>query len=197
MPAEAGESSISVAPASSAETPSLPPEGALSAPPRDASAPPPSGPRRVPLYLVITLAVVIVVVVAGTVAFEMTHRTGGGSSPPPIVLVVKDSLYILPAGQFAASEFTISRNATVNGTIDQTGGINLYTMTPAQVFGLSKSGSLSGYEWTTSLVRNGTVYNIDLTFGPGAWDVVFLDPSTNPSNSSSVGFLSGLYLEYT
>lgn len=149
------------------------------------------------MYTAGVLAVVLIVVIAGSVVILDIHPKSSATSPNLTVLVPKDTLYIIPYEQFDSSVFTINGTATVNGTIDQTGGINVYTMTPEQVFDLARSGTVSGYEWMTSLVTNGTVYAIDLTFGPGTWNVVFFNPNTNPNNSSSVGFLTGLYLLQT
>lgn len=156
---------------------------------------PKSDRRRLLMYAVTAVVVAVIVVVAGTLWIDSVRSKSSGSSTTLTVLVPKLTLYILPAGQFDASQFMTNETATVNGSIDQTGGINVYTMTPAQLFNLSRKGAVSGYEWEKSYVTNGTVYTIDLNFASGAWAVVFLNPSTNPNNSSSVGFLTGLYLQ--
>lgn len=142
------------------------------------------------------MAAVVIVVLLVLVFYSLAgiyhHGTSSGTKT---VLVPAETLYLLPAEQFDAVVVTTQSAALVNGTISHTGSLFLYTMTVKQEQALAINNSVSGYEWTSGLITNNlTVTYIELTVSPGNWYLIFLNPSTNPNNQSSVGFLTDLTL---
>ena len=146
--------------------------------------------RRVPrswLYTIVAIIVIVVVVVVGVSVID--HNTSGGTSTT--VLVAKGTLYGLPAGQFNSEVVNPTSTATVTGSIVNLNGVYVYTMTPAQEQSLARTGTVSGgYLWTSGYLANDVHYNISLTFQPGSWDIVFLNPSD--TNETWLGFTSNL-----
>jgi hypothetical protein len=165
--------------------------------PPDGSAPAPTEPTPKPrrtAYVVIAVVIVAVMLVA---AYGLTGGFKRSSSgPSESVLVPEGADYSLPVAQFNGVTITIpSGNATVNGTIADSYGLQIFTMTPAQFEYLSIKGDFGGYEWTSGVLANATIYNINLVFGPGQWVVVFYNP--NPVHTfltTSVGFYTNLVL---
>ena len=146
---------------------------------------------RTRTYVVAAVVIVVLLVIAfySLVGFY-PHATSSGTKS---VLVPVDTLYSLPAEQFDAVVVTTQSTALVNGTFSHTGSLVLYTMTVKQEQALAINDSVSGYEWTSGLITdNLTITYIELNLAPGNWYLIFLNPSTNPNDSSSVGFLTDL-----
>jgi hypothetical protein len=164
-------------------------------PPAAGSSPQEPAPKsKRTTYVVIAVVIVVVMLVA---AYALTNGfRRPTSSPAESVLVPQGADYSLPVAQFNGVTITVnSGNATVNGTIVCSYGLQLYTMTPAQFEYLSIKGDFDGYEWTSGVLANDTIYNINLVFGPGQWVVVFYNP--NPVHTfltTSVGFYTNLVL---
>lgn len=143
-------------------------------------------------YVAVAVTIVVVVIVLAYVLTGGFQRPSGSSTT---VLVPADTVFSLPVDQFSGVSFIISTNATLNGTISESYGLQLYTMSPPQYQHLLTKGNLSGYEWTSGVLPNDTIYNIELTVPPGAWVLVFANPN-NPQTllSTSVGFFTDLTL---
>ena len=147
------------------------------------------------MFRVLTIAVAVIAVGAVVGAYVLTdgfHRTSGSK---PVVLEPLDAFFTLPGGQFSAIDFSIQSTEVVNGTFDNTQGITLYTMTPAEELSLTKTGVVGGYTWTSGRIANLTIYELDRAVAPGVWDLVFLN-SANASlfNTTIVTFFTPLTL---
>ncbi len=154
----------------------------------------PTGARLPWVY--VAVVVVVVVALIGTF-YVVTKDFHHPSSSSTTVLVSRGTLYGLPGEQFDAVEVTVSGSVVLNGTVDNQYGFVLYRMTGAQVteFSISDNVTKAGFEWTSGFIPNGATYDIDLTFPPGNWDLVFYNPSTNGLTDSYVGFVTDLVEE--
>ncbi len=116
------------------------------------------------------------------------HSTATNSE----ILEPQDTSYSIPAEQFNGIAFDISTTSVVNGTFYNTYGITLYTMTPAQFETFSKTGVVSGYNWTSGRIANNTITNLNIEVPPGAWELAFVN--SNLLVATSIGFYSNLTL---
>jgi hypothetical protein len=150
---------------------------------------PPKG-RRWLLYEIIA---VVVIVVAVVVAYSVTGDFGrSGDSSSTTVLVPGNTDDSIPAGQFDAISFVITSTSTVSGTLFNSFGIQFYTMSPTELFNLSRTDVVSGYEWTSGPIHNDTTYDVDVSVPPGHWYFVSLNPSlTVPT---ALGYYTALTL---
>lgn len=146
-------------------------------------------PRRRRIFLIAGVVAVIAIIL---VAYALTDGFQFGGPSKTKILVADHTVDVIPAGQFDAVTFIISTTSIVNGTFVNSYGIVLYTMTPTQFESFIRTTVVSGYEWTSGMIENEVVYNLDLSFPPGAWDLVFLNPS--PINATALGFWTSLTL---
>jgi hypothetical protein len=152
----------------------------------------PIRPRRHRPFLVVIFAVVAAVAMISA-AYALTDGFHVKSSSGAVVLVDKGAYYSLPGGQFNAVAFGVSTTSMLNGTFTNTLGITVYTMTPDEVVALAKTGNVSSYAWSSGRIANLTVTGLDLSVGPGQWDVVFLNTNNpDPLNTTVVGFYTDL-----
>ena len=150
-------------------------------------------PRR-GAYVVVAVVIVIGMLVAAYALSDGFHRPASGASNT--VLVQEGTIDTVPVGQFDAINLAVpSGNSTVNGTIIDSYGLELFTMTPAQFQYLAVKGVFNGFQWTSGVIANDTVTNVNLVFGPGSWVVVFYNPNPIPTAlTTSVGFYTNLVL---
>ncbi|HTP54389.1 MAG TPA: hypothetical protein VML94_05460 [Thermoplasmata archaeon] len=127
------------------------------------------------------VVVVAVILIAGSIvgAYSVTGGFRTSRATGPAVLLPELAYYTLPGGQFNAVDFTAQGPSVVNGTFENTEGITLYQMTPAQALSLSKTGVVGTYEWTSGRIANLTVTNLNLQVPAGAWSLIFLN-ADNP-----------------
>ncbi len=128
-------------------------------------------------------------------AVGVAHR--GSPVSASKVLIPADSYYKLPADQFSAVAFIATEQSTLSGTFTSTAGINVYTMTPAEVVSLARTGLVSDYSWTSGHLANLTVTNLSVSVPAGSWNLVFLNtdnPTLNPiwTNVTIVGFYTDI-----
>jgi hypothetical protein len=170
-------------------------------PPEGTAASATGGKQRITSWKLATVsAVVVVALVLG--AFAFTDGFGLGKKSDTTVLVPAGTTYSLPGQQYNAIAMNLQKTGMVSGTFANTLGITLYTMTPAELLELSRTGVVSGYSWTSGRIANLTVTHLSLTFQVGEWDLVFLnqdgptpDPFNLPSfNTTSVAFYTELTL---
>jgi hypothetical protein len=147
------------------------------------------GRRLLRTYAIIIVVIVVVMVLA---AYVITGGFHGNNTSRVSTLIASDTEDSIPGGQFDAVSFVTSSSAIVNGTVYNTFGITLYTMTPNQYLNYSKTLNPSGHEWTSGRIKNDTVYSIDVTVQPGDWDFVFSDPWE--TNATAIGFYTALTL---
>ena len=145
-------------------------------------------------------AVVVALVIVGAYFFTDGFHFSSGSKPT--VLVQAGTSYPIPGLQFNAIAINVQKTSMISGTFTNTEGITLYTMTPSELLSLSKTGVVGTYDWTSGRIANLTVTNLDLSFQPGGWDLVFYNtngptpyPLTFPNyNTTYIGFYTDLTL---
>ena len=138
----------------------------------------------------IAVVVVVVVVVSVLVVFDGLGKSSSGMNGR--VLVSNQTLDSIPAEQFDAIAITVSTNSSVTGTLYDTLGIAIYTMTPSELSSFSRTDVISGYVWTSGPIKGNSVYHLDVSLAPGAWYLVFNNPST--INTTAIAFYSDLTL---
>jgi hypothetical protein len=154
-------------------------------------------PRAVPTRTrtFVAVAIVLLVVAAGGIAvsYGYLHHSAPTSR---IVLVANGTSYSIPVGQYNAVSFIAPSNSTINGTIYETFGLTLYRMTPTQYEHLVITLNLSaGYEWTSGVLGNNTVYQFALSVPSGQWEIVFANPNGQQTLITTlVGFYTDLVL---
>jgi hypothetical protein len=130
----------------------------------------------------------VAIVIVGVVVLGGTYHPVAGSSTETIA-PVGWSATSLPYGQFGDVPFITDSTENITGAFETANTISVYLMTAAQFASLVKDAILSGYEWTSGQVWNGT---ISYTLPAGEWDLVFLN--TNPYGSSGVAITTAVVL---
>ena len=141
-----------------------------------ARRPDPSGPRP----LVYAAIIVVVIVAVAGVAYVVTggfHRNSNGTSE--VILITNQTQWSIPIGQFNGIAFIAGHNSSVNGTLYESGGLQIYTMTPTQYARYIKTDVVPGYEWTSGRIANDSLYQLAISVSAGQWDVAFSDPFLN------------------
>jgi len=152
----------------------------------------PSGPR---FWVYLAIIVVIVAGLAGSVyvATNGFHRNSGSTGPT--VIIVNQTSWAIPITQCNAVVFIAPSNSTVNGTLYENGGLDIYTMTPAQYAHYLRYSTIQGYEWTSGVIANNSVYHLDVPVLAGQWDLVFSDPYSNVTYANTlVAFYTNVVL---
>jgi hypothetical protein len=146
--------------------------------------------------MIVAVIVIVVGLIIAAYALNVLFHKPSSSTPTKTILAQEGTFYSIPVSQFNGIAFQNSGTAVVNGTFSNTYPLILYTMTPTQFENLSKKGVVPGYEWTSGTIGGNTVTNLNLVVQPGAWVLVFLNPSTNPITgvTTLVGFYSDLTL---
>ncbi len=153
---------------------------------------PPSKPKRVS-PLVPVLAVVLVIVVVGA-AFVLTNGFHPNRASSADDLIPALSYYSLPPEEYNDVAFVAHSTSVINGTFTNTLGVIVYLLTPPQIKILNHNGTVVGYNWTSGLIADLTVYGLDKTVQPGEWNLVFLNPNTANINTTTVGFYTAITL---
>ena len=148
--------------------------------------------RLVRTYLIVAVVIVVAVILA---AYVLTGGFHSNHTSNAEVLVPIHTVDVIPTYQFDAIDVSVSSTSEINGTFFVTFALVIYTMTPAQVESLARTGVVSGYEWTSGEVQNDSIYTLGVSIPPGAWDLVFYNPS--PINNTAIGFYSDLTLTPT
>jgi len=148
--------------------------------------------RRWWISIAIVVVVAVIVVVAGYAITGMGHKNP--SNPMGTVLVPAGTLYSLPVDQYNAVIFAQKSASTVEGTITNVGGAQLFVMTPAEYFDLVNTYNVTGYAWTSGPIASDTYYQLEITVPSGSWDLVFANSVLG--NTTAIGFYSNL-VEYS
>lgn len=106
------------------------------------------------------------------------------------MIVPAGTLYSLPVDQYNAVIFSVTAPATVQATLTNVGGAQLYLMTPSEYLHLVLTYNVSGYEWTSGPIQSDTYYQLGLTIPVGSWDLAFTCPVAG--NATAIGFYSNL-----
>lgn len=146
------------------------------------------------IYAIAGVVIVLVVILAAYALTGGFHHSSG-SGPSAQVLVTDGTGYPITNGQFNGIAFIINSTSVIQGEINSSRGVVLDIMTPTQFEHLVKALNVSGYEWTSGVVADQTIYDVDITVAPGQWYLAFLDPS--PYLPTGVGFYSDLTLTPT
>ncbi len=163
-------------------------------PPRSSSTGGGPGKGRTRTYLAVGLAFILVMVlVAYAVIGEV--RPAGSSGSSGTVLIPNGTGYSLVIGAFNGVNFVVSQESRITGTFNSSHGVQVYVLTPAEFQSLVKSGNVSEYVWTSGVVADQTVYQLDVTVQPGQWVLAFVNP--NVSWPTGVGFYSDVVLVST
>lgn len=143
--------------------------------------------------LLAVLAVVIVIIVVGA-AFVFTngfHLKRVSSSDD---LIPALTYFSLPAEQYNDVAFIAHSTSVINGTFTNTLGVIVYLLTPPQIKVLNHNGTVGGYNWSSGLIADLTVYGLDTTVQQGQWNLVFLNPNAAAINTTTVGFYTAITL---
>jgi hypothetical protein len=145
-----------------------------------------------PSLTVVLTVVVVVAVVAATygLMFGVGRRAGGLSS---VAVVPKWTYDSIPGNQYDAVAFVTHSTSHINGTFTNTIGVIVYLMTPAQLVDLARTGTVGGYNWSSGVIPQLTLYGLNLTVTASSWDLVFLNP--DPLNVTVVDFWSAVTLD--
>jgi hypothetical protein len=149
----------------------------------------PSPQRRRTLYVAVTVLVALAIIGSVLVLTGGVRSSRGTNAS---VLVPVDTVFTIPGSQYNALTFLVSTNSTISGTITNSFGLVLYTLTPSELVSLAKTGSVPGYEWTSGSIANQAITHIHVTVPAGSWDFVFVNP--NVYNTTVVGFWTDLTL---
>jgi len=170
-------------------SPGTPPES------RTSSA---SGSRRLSRRgLSYALGVGVAIVVLVVAAWGLMGGFRANASSSTVVLVPAGTSYTLPAGQLNIVSIVLGSTGTINGTLAESFGLAIYLMTPAQLAAFVKTLKISGYEWTSGVLANNSIYGLSLIVQPGSWDIVFVNPNTDQFIPTSYGFYTDLTLTKT
>lgn len=151
----------------------------------------------------VVVAAVLLVVVAGFGAYLVTNDVLHPKGTSGVILIPKGKWFSIPGDQYNDVAFVAGQSSILNGTITNSGGLNLYLMTPAELLSLSKTGQVGGSTWASGRIANLTVTHLNLPVSAGSWDLVFLNsdgpvPPTylgnSPLNTTIVGFWTDLTL---
>lgn len=152
----------------------------------------PAGPGPA-IYAVIVIVMISAVVGSVYFATDGFHRNSGGSSGT--ILIANQTSWSIPISQFNGVAFIASANGTVNGTLYESGGLQIYTMTPTQYAKYIKTDVVPGYEWTSGRIANDSVYTLGVAVPAGQWDLAFSDPFSNITYANTlVAFYTNLVL---
>jgi len=144
-------------------------------------------PRRFPLVLTVGIVVVAIALVGAS--FALTNGFHSRATSGSTVKVVSQWTYdSIPGAQYDAVSFIAHSNSVLNGSFTNSMGIIVYVMTPTQFESLTRSGVVSGYNWSSGRIPQLTLYDLNVRVAAGPWDLVFLNPDTNPLNSTVVDF---------
>ena len=149
---------------------------------------PPRSSRRKWTYAAIAVVVVVVLIVAGYAI--VLGRPRSSTNSMGTVLVPAGTLYSLPFEQYNAVIFANTAPVTVQSTLTNVGGAQLYVMSPAQYFTLVNTYNVTGYEWTSGAIQSNTYYHLSISIPAGSWDLVF--SNSVPGNSTAIGFYTSL-----
>jgi hypothetical protein len=144
--------------------------------------------RRTWVYVGIAIVVVLVVVVSA-VGLTMWGPSKGASGSRTVIEPA-GTLDVLVADQYDAVVIAQHSASTVQGTITNIGGAQVYVMTPGEYFVLVNTYNITGYEWTSGPIPSDTYYNLAVTIPVGSWDLVFA--SSVPGTNVTIGFYSDL-----
>jgi hypothetical protein len=137
------------------------------------AATPPVQPTRSPgAWKGWVVLIATVLIVAGAVAYV----SFGGSGPKPKVLLKSGTGIEIPAGEYFAVPVSVSKSATLSGSLDSGDGVAVYLMNPSTYNVFHGSGRTAGSQWSSGVVHNGS---FEVFFGSGSWEVVF--EATDPS----------------
>ncbi len=156
------------------------------------TGPAPSPPKRRAdrsWWIVVTVIFVAALIIGVYLADERLTRKGSSGGSSETVLIPQGTIDSFPAGQFNAVTLTVTTAVVVNGSITTTLGIAVYAMTTIQFQSFVRNVNLNaGYNWTSGTLAYFSIDHVHIALGPGAWDVVFDDPSE--LNSTMVEFLT-------
>ncbi len=146
------------------------------------------------MYAIVAVVIAVVVVASAAALTDGFRKPSSG--PPTTILVTEGTIDSLPIEQFNDITVTVnSGSATVNGSVVDSFGLQLYTMNLSQVHYLIVKGVVGTYLWTSGALGNATTYNIDLVFETGQWALVFDNPNAPQTYlTTSVGFTTNLDL---
>ena len=147
--------------------------------------------RRTRTYLAVGVAIVLVILVA---AYVMSggFRPASSSGSPGVVLIPAGTGYSMVIGQFNGIDFVISQESRITGLLNSSHGIQIYILTPTEFQYLVKNLTVSAYVWTSGVVADQVVYQLNVTVQPGQWVLSFVNP--NLGWPTGVGFYSDVVL---
>jgi len=167
-----------------------PAQGAV---PSESTVPRPSPPRKSRVFLGVGAGVVVVAMVV--VAFVLSggfHFANDASGSSATVLIPRGTSYSMIIGQFNGINFVIGSESKIQGQVNSSRGIQVYILTPAEFHDLVHNLTVGQYVWTSGIVADQVVYNLDVAVAPGQWVLSFVNP--NVSFPTGVTFYSDVTL---
>ena len=137
--------------------------------------PPPSRTRT---YLWVGVAVIVIAMLV--VTYVLTggfHLSSSSSGSGGKVLIPRGTSYSMIVGQFNGINFVIGSESQISGEMNSSRGIQVYIMTPAEFEYMVTNLVIGQYVWTSGVVADQTIYDIDISVQPGQWVLSFVNPS--------------------
>jgi len=144
-----------------------------SRPPADEKPPRP----RTKVYVVVGVAIVVAMIVFAYVLTDGFRSSSGSSGSDGKVLVPRGTSYSMIIGQYNGINFVISSASHILGEVNSSRGVQLYILTPDEFHYLVKNLTVGQYVWTSGVVANQTIYDMDISVQPGQWVLSFVNPS--------------------
>jgi len=111
-----------------------------------------------------------------------------GASGSTVIVVSEWTYDSIPGTQYDAVAFLAHSDSVLNGSFTNSMGVIVYIMTPTQFESLTKTGVVTGYNWTSGRIPQLTLYYLNVQVAAGPWDLVLLNPDTSALNSTVVDF---------
>lgn len=135
--------------------------------------------RRRSIYVGIGVAIIVVMVILAYFLTNGFHSAGGSSGTQGTVLVPRGTSYSMVIGQFNGINFHVNSSAKIQGEVNSSQGIQVYLLTPSEFQYLAKNLTVGQYVWTSGVVANQVVDELDISVQPGQWVLSFVNPNSN------------------
>jgi len=134
---------------------------------------------RTSIYVGVGVAVIVVMVILAWMLTNGFHPAGGSFSSSGYVLVPRGTSYSMVIGQFNGIDFHVNATSQIQGEVNSSRGIEVYILTPPEFAFLVKNLTVGQYVWSSGVVANQTVVNLNIPVEPGQWVLSFVNPNAN------------------
>jgi hypothetical protein len=155
----------------------------------------PSPPRRTSAYVGAGVAVVVVIVALAYLLSGGFHSSHGSSGSTGTVLIPRGTGYSYSIRQFNGIVFAVTSESRIQGELNSSHGVQIYLFTPTEFQYLVRNLTVGQSEWTSGVVANATIYDLDVIVQPGSWVLSFVNP--NEYLPTGIGFYTDVTLTAT